>query len=185
MILTDRKLGTGGAIKKAKELIEASPDLYWFSNQFNNPDNVEAHYNGIAKEILHEVENIDYVIAGAGTSGTIVGIAKRFKQESPKTRVVGVFPPGGYQIQGIQNPKEDFIGKIYDENLLDELVQVTKDEAYAMSRNIAKEEGVFVGMSSGAALAAAVKKAESLQFGNIVVIIPDRGEKYLSTPLFA
>ena len=185
LILTDKKFGTEGAINKAKELIAASSDLYWFSNQFNNPDNVEAHYNGIAKEILDEVENIDYVIAGAGTSGTIIGIAKRFKKESPKTRIIGVFPPGGYQIQGIQNPKEDFIGKIYDESLLDERVQVTKEDAFAMNRRAAKEEGLFVGMSSGAALAAAVQKAESLKSGNIVVIIPDRGEKYLSTQLFA
>jgi len=184
LILTDKNLGTEGAIDKARKLIENSPHLYWFSNQFNNQDNVKAHYYGTASEILNQIPNIDYLVAGVGTSGTIMGIANRFKKESPRTKIIGVFPPGGYQIQGIQNPKEDFSGEIYNENLIDEHFLVSKEDAFAMSKKTAKEEGLFAGMSSGAALFAATQKAESLQSGNIVVIIPDRGEKYLSTQLF-
>jgi len=185
LILTDKKLGTKGAIAKAKELIKSSPLLYWFVNQFNNQDNVLSHYHGIASEILHEVPNIDYLIAGIGTSGTIIGIANRFKMDSPQTKIIGVFPPAGYKIQGIQNPQKDFIGEIYNENLIDEIFHISKEEAFTMTRKVAKEEGLFVGMSSGAALFAASQTGESLKEGNIVVIIPDRGEKYLSTGLFA
>ncbi len=185
LILTDKTLGTEGAIAKAKELVKKSPFLYWFSNQFNNQDNVQAHYHGTASEILQEVPNIDYLIAGIGTSGTIIGIANRFKKDSPKTKIIGVLPPAGYKIQGIQNPKKDFSGDIYKNNLIDEYRQVSKEDAFTMARKVATQEGLFVGMSSGAALIAASQTSQSLKAGNMVVIIPDRGEKYLSTELFA
>lgn len=185
LILTDKKLGTEGAINKAKEIIKSSPLLYWFSNQFNNQDNVRAYYYGIAREILREVPDIDYLIAGVGTSGTIIGIANRFKKDSPKTKIIGVFPPAGYKIQGLQNPREDFSGDIYEDDLIDKHFYVSKEEAFAMARKAVAKEGLFVGMSSGAALFAASQTGESLRNGNIVVIIPDRGEKYLSTELFA
>ena len=185
LILTDKTLGTEGAIAKAKELVKKSPFLYWFSNQFNNQDNVQAHYHGTASEILQEVPNIDYLIAGIGTSGTIIGIANRFKKDSPKTKIIGVLPPAGYKIQGIQNPKKDFSGDIYKNNLIDEYRQVSKEDAFTMARKVATQEGLFVGMSSGAALIAASQTSQSLKAGNMVVIIPDRGDKYLSTELFA
>jgi len=185
LILTDKKFGTEGAIDKTKELVKSSPHLYWFSNQFNNQDNVQAHYYGIAPEIINEVPNIDYLIAGVGTSGTIIGIANRLKKDSPKTNIIGVFPPAGYKIQGLQNPQKDFSGAIYNDNLIDKHFYVSKKQAYAMTRKAAIKEGLFVGMSSGAALFAASQTGESLKAGNIVVIIPDRGEKYLSTELFA
>ncbi|HBB02828.1 MAG: cysteine synthase, cysteine synthase B [Candidatus Peregrinibacteria bacterium GW2011_GWF2_38_29] len=185
LILTDKSLGTGGAINKAKELAESAPFLYWFSNQFNNQNNVLAHYHGVAGEILNEVSQVDYLIAGIGTSGTIIGIASRFKKDSPKTKIIGVFPPGGYKIQGLQNPEEDFKGDIYKSELIDEQFQVSKEDAFEMARKVAKKEGLFVGMSSGAALFAANEISKSLESANIVVIIPDRGEKYLSTELFA
>ncbi len=184
LILTDKKFGTQGAIAKAKELIKDSPRKYWFSNQFNNKDNVLAHYHGIAPELLREIPKIDYLIAGTGTSGTIMGIANRFKEDSPKTKVVAVIPPAGYQIQGIQNPQEDFSGDIYNANLIDKYFNVSKEDAFMMTRKVAQKEGLFVGMSSGAALFAASEISKTLEAGNIVVIIPDRGEKYLSTELF-
>lgn len=185
LILTDKKLGTEGAIVKARELIKSSPFLYWFSNQFNNQDNVRAHYYGIAPEILREIPEIDYLIAGVGTSGTIIGIANRFKKDSPKTRIIGVFPPAGYKIQGLQNPQQDFRGGIFKDSLIDECFHVSEKDAFMMTRKVAAQEGLFVGMSSGAALFAASQTGRSLKRGNIVVIIPDRGEKYLSTKLFA
>ncbi|OGJ45916.1 hypothetical protein A2272_04015 [Candidatus Peregrinibacteria bacterium RIFOXYA12_FULL_33_12] len=185
LILTDKTLGTEGAIAKARELVKSSPLLYWFSNQFNNQDNVQAHYHGIAPEILRDIPNIDYLIAGVGTSGTIIGIANRFKKDSPKTKIIGVFPPAGYKIQGLQNPQQDFSGDIYNDSLIDEHFNVSKEDAFIMTRKVATQKGLFVGMSSGAALFAASQIGVSLKVGNIVVIIPDRGEKYLSTELFA
>ena len=184
LILTKKELGTEGAIKKARQLVESSPLLYWFSNQFNNQDNVQAHYHGIATEILNQVPNIDYLVAGVGTSGTIIGLVNRFKKYSSKTKIIGVFPPAGYKIQGIQNPHKDFSGDIYKDDVLDEYIQVSKEQAFAMARKVAKEEGLFIGMSSGAALFVASQISKSLKTGNIVVVIPDRGEKYLSTELF-
>ena len=184
LILTDKKLGTNGAIKKARELVEENPDLYWFVNQFNNSDNIKAHYLFTAKEILEEFKNIRVLVAGIGTSGTIIGIAKRFKKYSPRTKIIGIIPPKGYKIQGIQNPDKDFIGKIYRQDLIDEYFYVSVKNAFAMVRKVAKIEGLFIGMSSGAAIFAAIEKSKLLDSGNVVVIIPDRGEKYLSTGLF-
>lgn len=185
LILTDKALGTGGAIAKARELTKQSPEKYWFSNQFNNPDNTEAHYY-TAEEILEDLpEGIDALVAGTGTSGTIMGFSKKFRESSPDTRIIGVIPPSGYQIQGLQNPEGDFHGDIFDNGAIDERISVEKEDAYKMARRLAREEGVFVGMSSGAALAAGLSVAKNLDRGNIVVIFPDRGEKYLSTGLFS
>ncbi len=184
LILTDRKLGTEGAINKAKSIVKNAPEKYWFANQFNNEDNALSHYHGIAPELINQVPSIDYLVSGIGTSGTIVGIANRFKKDSPDTKIVGVLPPSGYKIQGIQNPGQDFHGQIFDEKLVDEYIDVSVEEAYSMARKIAETQGLFVGMSSGAALSVAYRLASSIDRGTIVVIIPDRGEKYLSTPLF-
>ncbi len=185
LILTGADKGTEGAIETAKEMFTNYPSRYWFCNQFNNQDNADAHYHGIASEILKDVPKIDYLIAGIGTSGTIMGISARFRKDSPDTKIIGVIPPAGYKIQGLQNPCEDFRGEIYHDNLLDERFRVSVQEAFGMTKKTAVTEGLFTGMSSGAALYAACKKADSLISGNIVVIIPDRGEKYLSTGLFA
>ncbi|MFH0818612.1 MAG: cysteine synthase family protein [Patescibacteria group bacterium] len=184
LILTHPKFGTCGAIDKAKELEKKYPQKYWFVNQFNNPDNVRAHYHDTAKEILNEVNKIDYLIAGSGTSGTLMGLANRFKKYSPHTKIIGVIPTPGYKIQGLQNPKRDFSGAIFNNNLIDKEYLVSPPQAYNMARWIATHEGLLVGMSSGASLF--VSKQISLKLTNktIVVILPDRGEKYLSTDLF-
>ncbi len=184
LILTEKKFGTKGAIAKAKELVQKSPSLYWFSNQFNNQDNVLSHYYGIASEILREVPQTDYLIAGTGTSGTVIGMANKFKKKSPQTRIIGVIPPAGYKIQGLQNPQKDFIGSIFNKDIINKKFYVSRRNAFKMARNVAKKEGLFVGMSSGAILFAANQISKTLRRGNIVVIIPDRGEKYLSTGLF-
>ncbi len=185
LVLTDADLGTQGAIQKAKELVKEDPDVYWFANQFNNEDNVMANYHGLAPEILSEIENIDVLIAGVGTGGTVVGIKKRFQEDSPETKIIEVIPPSGYAVQGIQNPENDFHGNIYKVNIADERYNVSTEDAYATAKKVAMEEGLFVGMSSGAVLFAALDIAGQLkEDSNIVVIIPDRGEKYLSTGLF-
>ena len=184
LILTPAQEGTGGALKKACDLKKEFPQKYWFSDQFNNPDNSEAHYNGIAPELLDQLSPIDYLIAGTGTSGTLMGIAQRFKEESPQTKIIEVNPPGGYKIQGLQNPIEDFKGKIYTPDLIEEKIEVSTQEAYRTANQIARTEGLFVGMSSGAFLFVAQKISRQIKSGNIVIILPDRGEKYLSTALF-
>lgn len=185
LILTESALGTEGAIAKARELVEENPDTYWFANQFNNEDNMMANYHGLASEILKEVEQVDVLVAGVGTGGTVMGVKKRFAEDSPMTRVVEVIPPGGYKIQGIQNPENDFNGSIYEVNVADERFSVTVPDAYAMAKRVAEKEGLFVGMSSGASLFAVSEIIKDLKEGStVVVIIPDRGEKYLSTELF-
>lgn len=184
LILTNKEKGTEGAILKAKELINKYPEKYWFVNQFNNEDNVLSHYHGIASEILSQIPNIDYIISGIGTSGTIMGIAKKIKSTSPKTKIVGVYPPSGYKIQGIQNPNEDFKGDIYNSKLVDILLNITSEEAFQIAKLLAQTEGLFVGMSSGAVVAAALKLESLNKNGSMLVILPDRGEKYVSTNLY-
>lgn len=184
LILTNKEKGTEGAILKAKELINKYPEKYWFVNQFNNEDNVLSHYHGIASEILSQIPNIDYIISGIGTSGTIMGIAKKIKSASPKTKIVGVYPPSGYKIQGIQNPNEDFKGDIYNSKLVDILLNITSEEAFQIAKLLSQTEGLFVGMSSGAVVAAALKLASLNKNGSMLLILPDRGEKYVSTNLY-
>lgn len=185
LILTPRELGTHGAIQKAQELKNKYPHKYWFADQFNNPDNVKAHYHSLAPELLRQMRKIDYLILGVGTSGTAMGIARYFKKNSPQTKIIEVSPTAGYKIQGLQNPSRDFSGKIYDKNLISQKVIVSPQKAYLTSRKIAQKEGLFVGMSSGASLWVAQNLSRQLKSGNIIVIIPDRGEKYLSTSLFS
>jgi cysteine synthase len=184
VILTDKHTGTEGAIVKANELRAKMPDLYWFADQFNNQDNMLAHYYHTATEILQEVPKVDFLIAGAGTSGTIMGIAKKFKEEMCSCKIIEAVPPQGYVLQGIQNIELDFCGSIYQPSLIDEKVHVSSEDACMMVRRVATSEGIFTGMSSGAALFAANNISERLACGNIIVIIPDRGEKYLSTGLY-
>lgn len=181
LILTPKNLGTQGALQKAQSLLQKYPGKYWLADQFNNPDNIQAHYHSTAPEILRDLKNIKFLVAGIGTSGTIMGLAKKFKQQSPQTKIIGVIPPPGFQIQGIQNPQQDFAGKIYQNNLIDQIIQVSADQALKTTRKIAQQEGLFVGMSSGAAMHVASQKIKN---GKTVVIFPDRGEKYLSTNLF-
>jgi len=184
LVLTGSESGTEGAIQSALNMADSFPHLYWFADQFNNPDNRESHYHGIGAEILREVPDIDYLTAGVGTCGTLAGIAKRVREASPMTKVAGVLPPAGYKIQGLQNPYGDFSGGLYDESLIDECYEISEKEAYRMAGKAARDEGILVGMSSGAALAAACRIADRIRKGRVVVIIPDRGEKYLSTGLF-
>ncbi|MFA5332876.1 MAG: cysteine synthase family protein [Candidatus Nanoarchaeia archaeon] len=185
IILTPKELGTDGAIKKVKELMNEFPDKYYTTDQFSNKGNTLAHYMGTAKEIWNDLDGkIDYIVCALGTSGTIMGSAKYLKEKNPKIKVVSAHPIKGHYIQGLKNMKEALVPSLYDESLIDETVMIESEEAFEISRRIVKEEGIFVGMSSGAAMLAAIKLSEKINKGNIVVIFPDRGEKYLSTDLF-
>jgi len=183
--LTDAKKGTDGAIIKARELVKKNPDKYFMPDQFSNKYNKIAHYKTTANEILQQTgDEVDYFVSAIGTSGTIMGVGLHLKEHNPDVKIVCAEPIKGHYIQGLKNMKEAIVPSIYDASKIDEKIMVGNEEAFEMTRRIAKEEGIFVGMSSGAAMHVARKVAEKIDSGNIVVIFPDRGEKYLSTDLF-
>jgi len=183
--LTDGKLGTDGAILKARELISRFPDRYFMPDQFSNKYNNIAHYKTTGEEIWKQANGrIDYFVSAIGTSGTIMGVGKSLKENDPKIKIVCAHPVKGHYIQGLKNMEEAIVPSIYDPSKIDETIMVETEEAWKMSLKIIREEGIFVGMSSGAAMYAALKIADKIKSGNIVVIFPDRGEKYLSTDLF-
>lgn len=185
VILTDSKLGTDGAIKKARELVAHYPHKYFMPDQFSNENNKLAHYHSTAEEIWHQTNGkIDYFVSALGTSGTIMGISRALKENDPKIKIVSAHPVKGHYIQGLKNMEEAIVPAIYDPKQIDETIMVETEDAFRVARDIVEKEGIFVGMSSGAALYAAIEIAKKIRSGTIVVIFPDRGEKYLSTHLF-
>jgi cysteine synthase A len=186
--LTPRELGMKGAIAKAAELTASTPNA-WSPSQFDNPANVEVHRNTTAREIIADFpEGIDYLITGVGTGGHITGVGEVLKAEWPGIKVFAVEPelspvlsggaPGPHPIQGIG---AGFVPSIYNGGVIDEVIQVSKDEAFAFAQRIAKEEGILVGISTGASLAAVSKKIEELPEGATVLTFNyDTGERYLS-----
>jgi len=185
IILTEAKYGTDGAIRKVHEIVNEDPNKYYFPNQFSNSNNYMAHYASTAEEIWNDTNgDIDYFVASLGTSGTIMGIGKYFKKYKPDVKIVEAHPILGHYIQGLKNMEEAIVPSIYDTSIIDISEMIESEEAFEMSRKIIKEEGIFAGMSSGAAMLAAYRLAQRIERGNIVVIFPDRAEKYLSTDLF-
>jgi len=184
VVETDPSKGTDGAILKAREMYENNPEKYWMSNQFDNIHNILAHYNGTGLEIIRQVPDVTMFVAGMGTSGTLMGVSQRLKEYNPNIQIVGVEPQPGHKIQGLKNMSEAVVPKIYQEKRLDKKVTAYNEPAYETARQLALKEGIFVGMSSGAAMWAALEEAKHMDSGTIVVLLPDRGEKYLSTSLF-
>ncbi len=184
IVETDPALGTDGAIEEARRIFSEDPGRYWMPFQFDNPANVLAHYQTTAPEIIRQVPDITCFVAAIGTTGTLMGAGKRLKEYNPDICIVGVEPEEGHKIQGLKNLKEAFVPGIYDPSVADRIIEVTTEEAYQTARDLALQEGIVAGMSSGAALAGARKIAGELPGGKIVVVFPDRGEKYLSTALF-
>ncbi len=183
--LTEGKLGTDGAIRRARELVKEYPQKYFMPDQFSNEYNKIAHYRTTGEEIWKQTKGkIDYFVSSIGTSGTIMGVGKALKERNPKIKIVCAHPVKGHYIQGLKNMEEAIVPSIYDPSQIDITVMVKTEAAYEMTRQIVSKEGIFVGMSSGAAMYAAVEIAQKIESGNIVVILPDRGEKYLSTKLF-
>ncbi len=193
IVLTDGKAGMKGAIAKAEELAQEYNNSF-IPAQFDNSSNPEIHYNTTGPEIYRDTEgNVDIFVAGVGTGGTVSGVGRYLKEQNPEIKVVAVEPSaspvlsggqsGPHKIQGIG---AGFIPSIYDETVVDEIVQIENEEAFAMGKALAQTEGLLVGISSGAALAAAKKLASRPEnIGkNIVVLLPDTGERYLSTDLF-
>lgn len=183
--LTDAELGTDGAINKARELIAENPEKYFMPDQFSNRYNKMAHYKTTGEEIWKQTNGrVDYFVSAIGTSGTIMGVGKALRENNPAIKIVCAHPVKGHYIQGLKNMEEAIVPSIYDPSKIDETIMVETEAAFDMTRQIVKEEGVFVGMSSGAAMYAAIKIAEKIESGVIVIIFPDRGEKYLTTGLF-
>ncbi|MGE5397367.1 MAG: PLP-dependent cysteine synthase family protein [Chitinophagales bacterium] len=184
-ILTDPAMGTDGAIKKAHELCSLYPDKYFMPNQFSNKYNKLAHYETTANEIWEDTEGkITHIVSALGTSGTIMGIGMGLKSKNPAIQIVEAQPVLGHYIQGLKNMEEAIVPEIYDATKIDRRIMIETEAAFAMARTIVAQEGIFVGMSSGAAMLAALECIKDLEEGFVVVVFPDRGEKYLSTNLF-
>lgn len=185
VILTPAEEGTDGAIRVAHQIIDAEPDLYYMPNQFANENNSLAHYETTGPEIYAQTDGkIDVFIAGMGTTGTLMGAGHYLKERKSSVRVIGAEPIVGHTIQGLKNMKEAIVPQIYHPDLLDEKITIKDEEAFETARLLATWEGIFSGMSSGAAVACAMRVAEHMDSGVIVTILPDRGDRYLSTSLF-
>lgn len=184
-ILTDAALGTDGAIRKAHELVQEYPNQYFMPNQFSNEYNKLAHYQTTANEIWEDTNGkVTHFVSALGTSGTIMGVGMGLKDKNPKIQIVEAHPVKGHYIQGLKNMEEAIVPEIYDPSKIDRTVMIESEEAFAMARAIVLQEGIFVGMSSGAAMIAALECIKDLEEGFVVVTFADRGEKYLSTTLF-
>src|SRR5687767_9398020 len=186
LVLTSPLEGSDGAIREARRLYAGEPDRYFYSDQYSNPANWQAHYHGTALEIWDQTGGqVTHFIAGLGTSGTFVGTTRRLKELNPTVRCLSFQPEsplGG--IEGLKHMATALVPAIYDPSLADEDRAVPAEEAYAMTRRLAREEGLLVGVSSGAALVCALKVARDLDRGVIVTIFPDGGDKYLSDPFW-
>jgi len=185
ILLTPGHLGTDGAIEEVYRLARENPDTYFMADQFNNEANWQAHYYGTAEEVWEQTRGkISMLVASMGTSGTLMGMQRRLKEHNPDIKIVGVEPYLGHKIQGLKNMKEAYRPEIFQKKRLDKKVNIDDEDAFEMARRLAREEGLFVGMSSGAAMHVALNEARGMENGTIVVILPDNGERYLSTPLF-
>jgi cysteine synthase B len=185
LVLSPGNEGTDGAIRLAHKLYDEHRTDYFMPNQFDNPANIQAHYETTGREIYEQTRGeVSVFVAGMGTTGTLMGAGKRLKEFNSSISVLGVEPRLGHKIQGLKNMSESIVPKIFNPSAMDQKWTVVDDDAFMMTRRLALEEGLFVGMSSGAAMWAAVKKVNEMKDGTIVVILPDRGDRYLSTTLF-
>ena len=185
VILTPADEGTDGAIRLARKMVAENPDKYFMPDQFANAANYLAHYEKTAIEIWQQTDGqIDYLVCAVGTSGTLMGLSRFLRTMKPDIKVVCAHPTKGHYIQGLKNMEEAIVPQIYNPDLIDIQEMIESEEAINMARQIIAKEGIFAGMSSGAAMIAALRTAEKIEKGNIVVVFPDRAEKYLSTSMF-
>jgi cysteine synthase B len=177
---------TDGAIRRAHAIMEKSDGRYYMPDQFSNPANWQAHFDTTAPEIVRDTKGgVDMVVAGMGTTGTLMGCSRYFRKHHPATRVAGVEPEKNHRIQGLKNMEESLVPRIFDPALLDIKLTCSDEDAFSFTRGLALQEGLFCGISSGAAVWGAMRAARDLPRGSTVVaILPDRGDRYLSTELF-
>lgn len=184
--LTPAAENTDGAIIRAKKLLSDYPDLYFMPDQFSNPANPLSHYQTTGPEILKQINGeIDYLAVGLGSTGSLMGTSKFLKENILNIQIVAIEPVKKHKIQGLKNMEESIVPSIFDPSIIDTHLYVNDEESFEYSRLLSVKEGLFVGMSSGAALSGSIKLAEKVKKGNIVTIFPDRGDRYLSTNLFA
>ena len=182
LVLTDPAEGSDGAIRVARELYAASPDEYFYADQYNNPANWLAHYNTTAPEIWEQTRGrVTHFVAALGTTGTFVGVGRRLRELNPAIRLVGVEPDGPFHgLEGMKHMETAIVPPIYEPGLADEAMSVPTEEAHAMVKRLAREMGVLVGISSGANVAAALSVASGLARGTVVTVLCDNADKYLS-----
>ena len=182
LILTDPTEGSDGAIIEARRLAEERPDLYWYANQYNNDANWRAHYKSTGPEILCQTdEKVTHFVAGLGTSGTLMGTGRYLREQLPNIKIIAFQPDASFHgLEGLKHMPTAIKPGIYDPSFADETFGVVTEDAHAMLLRLAREEGLFVGISSAAAAVAALKVAEQLEEGVVVTLFPDAGYKYLS-----
>jgi S-sulfo-L-cysteine synthase (O-acetyl-L-serine-dependent) len=182
IIYTDPLEGSDGAIRRVREMAAANPELYFYANQYDNPANWRAHYATTAPEIFEQTEGrLTHFVAGLGTSGTFVGTARRLKEMNPQIRCISFQPDSSFHgLEGLKHMATAIVPKIYDPQIADDDLAISTESAQAMVRRLAREEGLLVGISSGAAMVAALKVAKQARRGVIAMIFPDGGDKYLS-----
>jgi S-sulfo-L-cysteine synthase (O-acetyl-L-serine-dependent) len=183
VILTDPLEGSDGAIVEAQKRLEANPNRYFMPDQYNNPNNWKAHYNTTAKEIWEQTQGkVTHFVAGIGTSGTLMGTGRRLKELNPKIQIVAVEPSGAlHGLEGLKHMESSIVPGIYDAKVHDKKVSVYTEDAYEMVCRVAREEGILLGYSGGAALQGAFEVAQGLNEGVVVTVLPDRGDRYLRT----
>ncbi len=182
LVLTDALEGSDGAIRKVREMALEQPERYYYANQYDNPANWQAHYLSTGPEILQQTDGrVTHFIAGLGTSGTLTGVARCLREYNPQVRILAVQPDGPYHgLEGLKHMASAIQPAIYDPGLPDRTLEISTEEAYEMVLRLAREEGLFVGISAGAAAAAALRTAQGLDEGVVVTVFPDAGYKYLS-----
>ncbi|MCS6908585.1 MAG: cysteine synthase family protein [Anaerolineales bacterium] len=182
LILSDPSEGSDGAIRIARQLAVEYPERYYYANQYDNPANWQAHYCTTGPEIFHQTRGcVTHLVAGLGTSGTLIGAGRYLREVSSKVQLVAVQPSSPFHgLEGLKHMPTAIRPGIFDESLIDLTIPVETEEAYQMVRRLAKEEGLFVGISAGAAAVGAIRVAERLESGVVVTIFPDAGYKYLS-----
>ncbi|MFH1036125.1 MAG: cysteine--tRNA ligase [Pseudomonadota bacterium] len=186
ILITPAHMGTDGAIEEAYRLAREHPDKYYLVDQFNNENNWKAHTDHSTADEIYEASEgkVKVVVISMGTTGTLMGITRRLRELDPKIRVVGVEPYQAHKIQGLKNMKESYPPGIFNPHEPDSIVNIDDDSAYETARRLAREEGIFVGMSAGAAMKVALDQAAQMDGGLVVALLPDGGERYLSTSLF-
>ncbi len=182
LILTDPLEGTDGAQRVAKEIVNQEPEKYFYPDQYNNDENWRAHYETTAVEIINQTKGkLTHFVAGLGTTGTFVGVAKRLKEFNPKIKTISVQPDSPlHGVEGLKHLPTAIVPGIFKPELVDEIIEVSTEDAYKMVKRLAKEEGLFVGVSSGAVMVACLKVVEKIEEGIIVTVFPDSGAKYLN-----
>ena len=182
LVLTDPSAGSDGAILEARRLAADQPERYWYANQYDNPANWQAHYLPTGPEILAQTNGeVTHLVVGLGTSGTMMGTGRYLRERLPHVKIVAVQPDAAFHgLEGLKHMQTAIPPKIYEASFADRVLEIRTEAAHEMVRALGRKEGLFVGISSGAAMVAALQVAAELKEGTIVTIFPDAGYKYLS-----